>query len=56
MEERALLRHPGYAGVLGLLSLIWAAAPANAHITGAHNKHHDIARLRRQVLWLGRPI
>ena len=34
MEERALLRHPGYAGVLGLLSLIWAAAPADARITG----------------------
>lgn len=34
MEERALLRRPGYAGVLGLVSLIWAAAPADARITG----------------------
>src|SRR5262249_31783618 len=33
MEERALLRRPGSAAALGLLSLIWTAAPADARIT-----------------------
>jgi hypothetical protein len=34
MEERALLRHPGCAVALGLLSLVGIAAPVDARITG----------------------
>jgi len=34
MEERALLRHPGCAAALGLLTLVGVAAPVNARITG----------------------